>query len=308
MKFIIVSVIAYFLISIQVVLDKFLLSSRRVSHPGVYAFYTGILSLASFILIPAGVYWSSAELFFQYTISGIIFIYGVLFLFFALRENEASRVMPVVGAIIPIVTYALSLIFFEEILHLSKIFGVALLIGGGFLVSWKMSDKHKRRKLFKNFSHCVLAGILLAIASIMFKEFYRTEGFFHVFVWTRLGLAIGALSLLVHPLWRKIIIRSFHTFKKSKRAHASTGGLFVGNKVLGGAGSIFLHYAISLGSVTVVNALVSVEYVLIFAIGLGLSVKLPKIFHEQYRASDIIEKVVAIIIITAGVVLVAVDS
>lgn len=301
MKFIIVAIFAYFLISIQVILDKFLLSSQRVSHPSVYAFYTGVLSLVSFILIPAGVYWSNAELFFQYTISGVIFIYGVLFLFFALKDNEASRVMPVVGAIIPLVT----LIFFRETLHLSQIFGVGLLIGGGILVSWKMSDEHKRRKLFKNFSYCVWAGILLAIASIMFKELYHTGEFFHVFVWTRLGLAIGALSLLIHPLWRKIIIRSVHAFKKSKRAHVSTSGLFVGNKIVGGAGSILLHYAISLGSVTIVNALVSVEYALILVLGVGLSVKFPKIFHEQYRTSDIIEKVVAIIIITAGVVLVA---
>lgn len=306
MKFIFISIFAYFLISLQVILDKFLLSSQRVSHPSVYAFYTGVLSLFSFILIPVGVYWSGVAQFFQYMVAGVLFIYGVLFLFFALKDSEASRVMLVVGAVVPVITYLFSLVFFREILQFPQVFGVGLLIGGGIMISWKMSEEHRRRKLFKGFSYCVWAAIFLAVSSMAFKELYRAGGFIHVFVWTRLGLVMGALSLLVYSSWRNKIIRSLRGLKKPGRAHASTGALFVGNKAVGGLGSIMVQYGISLGSVTVVNALISVEYVFIFIIGAVLSVKFPKIFHERYRPADIFEKAVAIVIITAGVALVTV--
>ena len=53
MNWLIVSIIAYLLIALGVILDKFLLSSNRISHPVVYAFYSGLLSFFTiFIYFP----------------------------------------------------------------------------------------------------------------------------------------------------------------------------------------------------------------------------------------------------------------
>lgn len=307
MSWILIAAFAYFLVSLEVILDKFLLSSGRVSHPAIYAFYTGVLSLGAFLLIPFGVRWVSLPLAVSYIFFGIVFLYGILCLFFAFQKSEASRVTPVVGAVIPIVTYFLANSFSIEKLGVWQSIGMLLLVVGGLFISFEWPLKINKKRFFAGFYHTIAAGILLAIAFTAFKGFYaRHGGFATVFVWTRIGLTLGALSLLLYPAWRKIILHSSKKFKQPQADNVRTGGLFVFNKILGGTGSILTNFAISLGSVTIVNAMVSLEYVFIFLLGLVFSVRFPRIFQEKVEAFNIFQKSAAIIIITAGVILISV--
>jgi uncharacterized membrane protein len=295
--------LAYFFIALQVVLDKFLLSSRRVSHPSLYAFYSGLLSLFVLAFLPWGFHtvdWREGTL---ALVSGAIFVYGMLAMFYALETNEASRVAPVAGAVVPVVTYFLSLFFLKEQLNFVHLFGVALLILGGLFISLEL--RHK--KLFPGFWPSLLSGIFLGIAFAIFKILYDWQGesFLNVFIWTRFGLVLGGVSLLLYSDWRKKILGSFVGFHRNRSAHASTSVLFVLVKTIGGGGSILLNRGIALGSVTIVNALVSLEYAFIFLLGLLFSFWLPRYFKEKWHWENIIQKVLSLIIISLGVVLVA---
>jgi drug/metabolite transporter (DMT)-like permease len=305
MDWIVIAVVAYFLVALQVILDKFLLSSKRVSHPAIYAFYSGILSLATLpIFFPFGFQLVSGWKMAAYFLAGIIFTYGILCLFFALKKSEASKVTPVVGAVIPVITFCLAVIFLGENLNLAHIAGIITLIFGGLLISFDLPLKIGK-KFFAGFGHSIFAGFLLAVAFTAFKYFFEQDSFSNVFIWTRLGLFLGALSLMIFPFWRRIIFASLTKFKKPEHENTRTGILFVFNKILGGTGSALTNYAISLGSVTVVNALVSVEYVFIFILGLLFSLWLPKIFEEKGKFWDIAQKIGAIIIITIGTILIS---
>jgi drug/metabolite transporter (DMT)-like permease len=305
MNWFLVALIAYFLVALQVILDKFLLSSKRVSHPAIYAFYSGLLSLLTLpIFFPFGFHLVSGWEISTYFLAGIIFIYGVLCLFFALKKSEASKVTPVAGAVIPLVTFFLSIIFLGEGLGWVQIAGVLILILGGLLISFDLPLK-VGKKFFAGFWHAILAGILLAVAFTAFKYFFERDSFSNVFIWTRLGLFLGALSLVLFPFWRQIIFASLAKFKKPAQENKRTGILFVFNKILGGTGSALTNYAIALGSVTVVNALVSVEYIFVFLLGLLFSLWLPKIFEEKGKFWDIAQKIGAIIIITIGTIFIS---
>jgi drug/metabolite transporter (DMT)-like permease len=307
MFYISIAIFSYFLVSLQTILDKFLLTTNRVSEPATYTFYVGLMSLFTFILFPFGFHLIGLGQFVLSIISGVIFIYGIFCLFTAIEKSEASRVMPVVGAIIPITTLALSMVFLGEKFSTWEIFGVFLLIFGGFFISLEFfSGSLEPKKLFSGFYSTVSAGVLIAIAFLIFKYLYGQDNFFNVFIWTRLGLTIGALSLLLFPFWRKSIIKSFHDFKHPKKENEKTGALFVANKILGGVGSAMTNYAVSLGSVAVVNALVSVEYVFVFVLGLALSLKFPAIFQEKRNLRNILHKTLAICIIVAGIALISV--
>lgn len=308
MNWIAVAIYAYLLISMEIVLDKFLLSSKKVSHPAIYAFYSGILSLFVIVFMPFGFHWVGLEQGVTSLLFGAIFIYGILSLFYAIQKNEASRVMPVVGAIIPITTYFTYDFFWGDKLTPYQLLGVALLIAGGLFISFDLPLKIKSRKFFSGFSYAVLAGILIALALDAFKVLYKEDNFLNVFIWTRFGLAAGALSLLIVPYGRKIILGSFASYKENKKDNQKTGVLFVVNKSLGGIGSIMLNYAIALGSVTIVNALVSIEYVFILLLGLVLSVRYPSIFQEKWSLGHLVQKIAAIAVITVGVTLVSVNS
>jgi drug/metabolite transporter (DMT)-like permease len=309
MGWILIAIISYFLVALEIILDKFLLSSRRVSHPAVYAFYSGVLSLGALLIFsPFGfhlVSFSNAVLLF---IAGLIFTYGILCLFFAISRSEASQAIPVVGAMIPLTTYFLSLVFLKEHLLGHQLLGVAVLIIGGLLISFDLPLEINKRKFFSGFYYSIGAGVLLAVAFTSFKHFYEQDNFLNVFIWTRIGLFIGALTLLAIPAWRLIIFNSFAGLKKDKKEkgeNIKTSVLFVLNKVLGGSGSILTNWAISLGSVTIVNALVSTEYAFILLMGIAFSVWFPQIFREKRDVKSLIEKIVAIILITTGVVLIS---
>ena len=304
MNWIAFSIFAYFLIALEVILDKFLISSKRVSHPAVYAFYSGVLSLTAFAFFPFGFHLVSGGQVFLSLAAGIIFVYAILALFFAFREGEASRVIPVVGAIVPVVTYLLSISFLKERLGCAEITGVFLLILGGILIAFELNKKLGRR-FFAGFYYSILAGILLAVSYTLFKNFYEHDKFINVYIWTRFGVMFGALSLFFIPIWRRLIWASLSNFKKPSGENKSSGVIFVLNKALGGAGSILKEFATSIGSVTIVNALISTEYVFVFVLGIAFSFWLPKVFREEKDAKTIIQKISAIIIIGIGIVLVS---
>lgn len=306
MNYISIAIFAYFLVGLEVILDKFLLTSKRVSHPSIYAFYVGMMSLFALVLIPFGFHTLSFGRAILSIIAGIIFTYGILSLFFAINKSEASRVMPVVGAIIPIVTFILSGFLLSERLRYVQLFGVSALIIGGLLISFDFPLRINKKKFFEGFYYSIGAGILLAIAFTWFKHFFEHDNFSNVFIWTRIGLFFGAASLLLHKPWRKMILGSFGGFRNPNKEHYKTGSLFVINKALGGIGSILTNYAIALGSVTIVNALVSTEYVFILLLSLVFSIKFPRIFQEKEDLLNITQKVLAIFIITVGVILISV--
>ena len=81
---------------------------------------------------------------------------------------------------------------------------------------------------------------------------------------------------------------------------------FILNKALGGGGSIIKEYATSIGSVVIVNALISVEYVFVFILGIFFSFWFPTVFKERMRADNIFQKVTAAIMIAFGLALVVI--
>jgi uncharacterized membrane protein len=312
MNYFFIAILAYFLIACGTIIDKFLLTSKKVSHPAVYAFYSGLISIFTFVLFPFGGHWINLNQLVGYLFFGAVFTYGVLCLFFAIQKDQASQVIPVNGVVVPMVAYFLSVFFLNEHLTFGQLIGVILLIGGGIIISLNFPIKVKNKKFFSGFRYAVLSGILMGIVFTAFKFFYNQEGaFINVFLWTRLGLVLGSVSLLVIPAWRKIILGSLARFKQDKKGNVATGLFFVANKLLNGLGSIIFNYAIAIGGVggvTIVNALISSEYVFIFIFGLFLSFRYPKIFQEDMTAMNILKKITAIAIISIGVVMILTNA
>ena len=308
MNWISIAILSYFLIALGVILDKFLLSSKRVAHPATYAFYSGIMSFFTiFIFFPTGkLHLVSAVTALWMFGFGFIFFVGVLFLFFAIQKSEASRVIPVVGAVTPIISFVIESLFLQKAFLSQEIFGILILILGGLLISFDLPIKLGKKKFFTGFYYSIFAGAILAVGLSGLSYFYKLDNFFNVFSWSRMGLTIGAFALLLVPAWRKIIWKSIfgNKNKKEKKSNWRTGNLFVLNKILNGIGSALTSYAIAIGSVTVVNALVSVEYVFIFILALIFHGMYPEIFSEKNKPSDLMQKIMAILIIAVGIILI----
>jgi drug/metabolite transporter (DMT)-like permease len=308
MHWLTITIVAYFLLALEIILDKFLLSSKRVSHPSIYAFYSGALGFFAVIvaLIFGGLHWIDfGKIVFSF-VAGTIFIYGMLSLFFAVRKGEASRVLPVVGAVIPITTFFLAVFFLAEHLGARGIFGIVTLILGGLLISFEL-DKLEKRIFFQGFRASILAGFFLAVSATMIKALYNEDNFLNVFAWTRAGALLGTLSFFLIPAWRRVLVASLLKFRKPEKDNQRSGASFVLAKALGGSGSFLKEYATSLAlaSVTIVSALVSVEYVFIFILSILFSAWVPKVMQEKKDLKTILQKISAIIIIAIGIMLVS---
>ena len=306
MNWILVAIIAYFFLALAFVVDKLLLS-ERIPKPSVYAFYVAVLSAVSIVLMPFGFHSQIFVLVLLSFVSGAIFVYALLFYYIAAKENEISRVAPLVWSVAPIITLVFSASFFGENFSNRSILGVALLVVGGLLISFDLPIKS--RKIFSGFRHSIISGVLFAIAYVFFKEVYDSNTFINGFIWTRMGIVLGGLSLFIFPNFRREIVQSFSKKsdkkKKEKRKSFGTAVMFIGNKVIGGTSSVLINYAIYSGSTTVVHAMSSTQFVFVLILAGLASIKYPKIFREKLGFWDWAQKVLAIMIIAGGIFLIS---
>lgn len=313
MSWISITISAYLFGAIAVLLDKFLLGSKRISSAQTYAFYVGVFGMGALLFAPLGIFYPSMRLsipsgdqIMLSMISGIFYMAGIATLYAAIKRAEASRVTPVVFSVVPMATYAIALLLKNEHLTRMQILGVVALIFGGLLISFDLPIRLGKKKFFSGFYLSCASGVFFALAYVLFKFVYAPpQLFFNGFVWTRAGAFLGALALLLVPVWRTAIMKSLANSKKPTKKHVHTGGIFVTNKVIGGTSSIMVNYALSLGSVTLINAMVSMQYVFVLLLVALAARKFPEIYEEKLYFWDWIQKIAAIVIIAVGMVLIS---
>lgn len=305
MHYTLVAAIAYLLGGFTVVLDKFLLGSKRISSAPIYAFYVGLTGMFVLAFVPFGFFVPTREQIILSLFSGMLFDWGILALYFSIQRSQASQVTPVVGAVTPIATYVASFVLLGERLTSWQSMGVALLIVGGLIISIDFRKTGREIKMFSGFTFALVAGVLFALAYTLFKDVYRSQPFLNGFIWTRFGSFVAALTLLIVPVWRRGILNSLKKFHRPKKSNVNSGALFSVNKILGGTSSILINFALSLGSATVVNSLVSLQYVFVLVLASAAQRRFPDVFQERVAVADWVQKVSAIVLITGGVALVS---
>ncbi|PIR96724.1 MAG: hypothetical protein COT91_05115 [Candidatus Doudnabacteria bacterium CG10_big_fil_rev_8_21_14_0_10_41_10] len=293
--YIIIAIIAYLAFAVNGVIDKFLLK-KAIPQPATYAFYIGTLSGFTVLLIPFGFSIPRASIIILAFISGALFIYALTAMFSSLKYAEASRVLPTIGAIVPFVTYVLSFFILNERLSRVESIGFLLLIFGMILISFDAKEKAKSHHWLM---YACFAGMLFALSFTLTKVVYLDQAFISGLVWTRFGLVLGALSILLIPSARKGI------FKTTGQVEKPTGILFFAGQIIGAGAGITQSFAISLGSVTVVNALQGTQFGFLIVITAMLSRWHSKILKEDFSKSAVVKKVGAIILITLGLVLIS---
>ena len=295
MIWITVALLGYFFNAVAAIFDKYLLADR-IKAPAVYAFYVSLFSLCVliFILYGFGFFgWQSTAIAF---LSGVIFLYALVALYTAIKRHEISRVAPLVGTVTSLTAFVV-VILSGSLQNLPVFFALILLIGGGLLISF---DLPLRKGEHVPFLPLATAGIGMGISLLLLKQGYEESNFVSGLIWSRLGMFAGGLSLLLVPVFRRQILgQAKETMTEPKRA-TSTGMYFVLSKTCAGIGAFLIAYAISLGSVSFVQALSGMQYVFLLMLALPLSLRFPQIFGERLYFWDWFQKIGAIVLIGAG--------
>jgi drug/metabolite transporter (DMT)-like permease len=223
---------------------------------------------------------------------------AALWLFFvALKYGEPSRVVPLVGSSVPVATLILAVLFLNEQLAAQQLLAIALLIGGGIVLSIKLGGGAPLWKL-GSFT-AVASGAAFAGHFAVTKYIYTLPApFVALFAYVRIGVGVWALLLLL-LLWHR------QPAKRARRTKAqwAIGGIaaaFVISKVVGMAALLLQNYAIAIGSVSVVNALQGAQYFFVLVLALIFSHWAPKFFREEVSRVALAQKIIGIACITVG--------
>jgi hypothetical protein len=116
-------------------------------------------------------------------------------------------------------------------------------------------------------------------------------------VWSRLGMFAIALSFLLFKPARDAI------FSTPKEAGKNNAILFYAVRLVGAIAGFLQNYAIAIGSVILVNALQGFQFIFILVLTTALSAYYPKILKENITRRILVLKLMAILLITTGLVL-----
>lgn len=281
--------------ALAALMDKFLLA-KKIPSPFVYAFFIGLLGIFGLVLIPFGFTVPSDVEIIRSLIAGATYVIALVFFFAGLKENEASRVVPLTGGFVPAFTFVLAYFFLDERLGAMEIAAFVALVFGGVLITLEKGGRGSKKGYF----YAVVAGFIFALSYVITKQVFIEQNFISGFVWSRIGGFLMALSFLLIPSVRGAI------FNQPKQGGTgSTTMLFFTGQVAGALGYVLVNYAISLGSVSLVNAMQGAQYGFLLLISILLAKKFPKIISEKMSSSVIIQKIIAILLISIGILLIA---
>jgi len=314
-----ITVSAYFINAGVYVADKFLLS-KKIHSSIAYAFYVGIWSIFNIFLLFLAPWMPNARELTLDLLGGFLFLVTLVFWYKALHQSEASRVVPIVGALVPIFSFILSFVFLGETLSQQQLLAFIILICGGVLISIKHTKVYSYQKVIirirevagdifgevpagaqptsRLLINSVTAAVFFAAYYVLMKFIYIYQPFVGSFVWSRLGSFIGVLFMLFVPDWRKVIVKQQKGTKTPKNMF-----YFLTVRLLAAAAFIMLNYAISLGSVAVVNALQGVQYLFLFIMILIVSTRFPKVLNEQLGGGVLLQKLIGTLMICLGLYL-----
>ena len=287
------SILAAFLWAICNIVDKFILT-KWVKQPFVPVIILGIIGFIAGMAVYFAqgiVHLPNMGIFLAF-IAGISYILMTVFYFKALQVEEISRVSPMFY-LTPLIILIFAALFFNEIFTPIKYLGIVLLIVGTILISSK--------NIFKfHFGKAVwwmlLSVFSLAINQLLTKYLLVSTDFWTVFFYIRIGVLIGILPVIyfyLPELMRNIRQRGFRVV-----------GLISINETLNIIGVLLFTIAISLGTVTLTDALASVQQFFVLFVAVILSIFYPAILKEEIRKSTIALKLAAIILMFIGAILI----
>ena len=225
-------------------------------------------------------------------IIAVNYLLMVLFYFQAIKHGEISRLVPIYY-LSPLFVLVLASIFLNEILSLIKYVGVFLLVIGTVMISMKGSLKFDFGKAFWLI---LFSGFLIAINTVLTKYLLGSIDYWTIYAYIRLFDFLMVIPFFVTN------IDGFRDIIKANGYPAM--GVIILSEVINLLAMLFATIAASMGYITLVNAMSSLQpfFVLVFAV--GMSIWYPKILKEEIGKSAIALKILAIVIMFAGAMMI----
>jgi drug/metabolite transporter (DMT)-like permease len=301
MLWFIATCLAYFFYSLSSLGDKIILAGP--AKPKEYTFTVGMSSILAVLIIPfasllgfefgmpQGIQWLWIGL------DAIVYILGLYCMFSALDRFEVSRVMPTIGATQPIFIFILTCCFWGmQVFRINEIIAFALLLIGSLVISVEKGFKLNKDSLWISF----ITSILFSLDYVFSKMVFLDLGFWNGFIWIRMASFLLVVLLLLNKDFRQGCF-------DNKRGGVGRENItvFAFTQAAGGTATVLQSWAISLAPVAylaIINSMRGVQYVFLFIMTAFITYFIPKVLKEEISQKIIWQKIIAILIISAGLV------
>jgi drug/metabolite transporter (DMT)-like permease len=282
-------------------IDKYLLTKYfkdgAIGAVMIFSASIAILLLPIIILIQPSVLQNFQINYLLIVLNGTLYLFASLPYFYALERDDASLSVPLFQ-MIPVFSFILGYIFLKESLNVTQMIGGVLIVISSIFISLNISDIKKMRMKWDVFGLMALSSILFALNFIFFKYFAVETDFWVTSFWEYVGFGLFGISLLFIKNYRKGF---FNVLKQNRLEVLSINGL---NEVLNIVAKIAFNFATILTPVTMVWIINGLQPVFVFVFGIILTLLFPKISKEDISKKTLIQRILAIAVITVGVYLI----
>ena len=262
----------------------------------VFTAIIGALALPFIWLFQPGVVSLDPQSMAVIAVSVILYMGAIYFYLEALQAEEASTVAPFFQAA---GIYGLILGYFVlgEKLSILQIIGVLLIIAGSVLLSLRLGQGAGRIKtrLVILMLTCALA---IALSTLIFKFFAVRDEFWTTTFWNFAGQAIfGVILMLIAANRRQFI----------KMMRANTGAVLSvngANELINLGGNLGMRYTLLFAPLGIVQAISSTTPFFVLFFGVVLSLFFPSLGREKISFVGLMQKIIAISLVVAGVLLI----
>lgn len=300
-SWILIAVCGHLSNAVAFIVDKTLLTTA-LKRSSTYAAMIGIFSFVTIVAAPWVKAWPSLALYPVILGFGGFFVLALWAFFEALKEAEASRVVPIVGSLIPIFTLAGTSVLFGERLSLFQASGFALLLVATWLLTRGGSKKSGLTRGTVLIS--ILASVLFAAASVSGKYAFEHGDFIGVFIASRMAAGLVGLVVLACVAGaRRELLGMIKPKPHAQKQKSHTAAWAVFGQACGAVGFLLVHLAIAQGSAALVNALQAVQYAAIVLVAWFGGKHLARLLNEERSPMIVAVKSGAIVIVAAGLFL-----
>lgn len=285
--------------------DKYLISryfqDRGVGALIIFSAIFSVFALPIVYLINPEVIGITATTALFLIFNGMLVVGSVIFYLYALRQDEASVVIPFYQTI-PIFGFILGYFILGEAVKLPQVLGSLLIIFGAFILALQL-EEGRRRFRATVVSFMLAASLLYAVNGILFKLFALNLGFWSPVFWMLAGkVLLGIILLLAVRPYRQ----QFFTVLKSNSSLVL--GLNSGNETATILADNVTYYASLLAPVALVLTVNGFQPFFVFVYGVILTWFFPHISRESLKPKLLLQKISAIVLIFIGTLFLAASS
>lgn len=291
---ILLSLASSFLFAIVSVIDKYgVYDSTNLSPKflNIYVGYSNAIIGATLLII-----FGITDIFSYFTFLslsvGMIQGLSLIILFWSLKNNDVTRVMPIWSAY-PFWVLLMAITLTSEVITTVNLISIFLLISGSMIANVKLDKKNSIKFSVRSFIILIMGTFLFALSQIINKEVVQNVPVIEAFGFR----GIGVFLTLALPFSKRenltFLIKYVFDWKKSKY-------IFTAETFLATFAYITILYSLISGPVSLVAAISGTRPVFIVAIYTILSLLKVNI-SESFSKREVVVKLISAIFVSMGV-------